>query len=112
MNRALIERIADVQIEVANDLARRLLAGETFKTRYIQLECAKAALNAVYEALKEPGDKMVEAAKLYPLAGSSDLLGDALEDEDIRSILALALSSSPLGKGERQPVNNGGNSDG
>lgn len=96
-HKALIEKVADVQIEVANDLARRMLSGETFKTRYVQLECAKAAINAVCEALKEPSEEMIDAAwKCY----GQVCTGIYVKRANVSSVVAAALSSSQLGKGE------------
>lgn len=57
---------------------------------------AKAVIATIHEALSEPSEEMIAASKAVPIHGSSDVMGDALEDDDILRIIASALAAGPL----------------
>ncbi|MEI4482176.1 MULTISPECIES: hypothetical protein [unclassified Phyllobacterium] len=149
-HKALIEK-------VAKEIAKTHHGGADISSYYLYgldtggkvfVDYATVAVNAVYEALKEPSEEMLQAAISAKIIGECDIsdyihlsaedavdLGVVLskgkdgnprfhwysdiaidENNDayvkiltpiFKAMLSASALSNPLGKGERQPVNNG-----
>lgn len=102
-HKALIEKVAQAICENSGGTWRKgeypIASGKNFEVEHHDLDkfnnhwryAATAALNAAYEALKEPSEEMVTAA-MHAL--------DTPFFADIEKGYRAMISSSPLGKGE------------